>query len=323
MTEKNSKKILIWLCLLFISINSLAFAQDENIGKQLSEAIISIVVIVIIILVLLYLGGLLKFRGGGIIGRNLPLLFYMFLIIIIFILPFVERLGIINIFPDNLDDFFYEDKEKKQVKDEYKGYVISPLPQPVCKVFMHLNISEIAACYMPAFIYFFILPFAAIYAITWAFLKQLKIFEGLGRPLEALIAFIIAFMTLPMGTFLLFVAMWFSFTGVFSIAIFVAMVIAGVFLRGYGFIYSEAYSVGLKIYGQRSQTALRKIEALLEEFDKLSLDKVKEELKDLRDAFKDLDAFTGVFPTKSDIDAIQSKDVAKQKIEEIKRRLKS
>ncbi|MEM0476411.1 MAG: hypothetical protein QW367_02105 [Candidatus Aenigmatarchaeota archaeon] len=227
------KLIGLFLLLFLIFSLSLIFAEEKkeviNV-TEIIEIIIAILPIIFVILILLYLGDFLKF---GKVGIPWPIIIYSAIIIIIFILPILQKFGIIHIFPDNPDEIFS--------REEFKGYKQYKLPEGVCRIFLSLNISESVSCYMPAFIYFFLLPFVAIYAITWASLKQIKIFEGLGRNLEGLFAFIIAFMTLPMGTFILLVAFWFSVMGAFSIAIFVAMFLAGVFFRGLGFVEEKRF----------------------------------------------------------------------------------
>ncbi|MEM0243473.1 MAG: hypothetical protein QXT34_03460 [Candidatus Aenigmatarchaeota archaeon] len=273
------------------------------------EGIIVVVVILSIVLILLYLGGVLKFRGGF---GWLPILLYSVLIITIFLLPILQRFGYVKIFPDNPEELFR--------REEFKGFKIYQLPQPVCKVLSSLNISESISCYMPALLYFFILPFAAIYVITWAFLKQLKIFEGVGRPIEALIAFIITFMTLPMGIFILLVASWFSILGAFSVAIFVAMFLAGAFFRGYGFIKAEKYSIELKILAQKAKEARQKFEELLKKVDALPLEEIKNKLKNLREEYEGLKAVTSTLSI-TEIDTIQDKQQAKEKIREVLRGL--
>ncbi|MEM5881998.1 MAG: hypothetical protein QXS69_00840, partial [Candidatus Aenigmatarchaeota archaeon] len=191
----SNKKISLNIFTLFLLFTVFFIFPVYSQGiESIMEGIIVVVVILSIVLILLYLGGVLKFRGGF---GWLPILLYSVLIITIFLLPILQRFGYVKIFPDNPEELFR--------REEFKRFKIYQLPQPVCKVLSSLNISESISCYMPALLYFFILPFVAIYVITWAFLKQLKIFEGVGRPIEALIAFIITFMTLPMGIFILLV----------------------------------------------------------------------------------------------------------------------
>ncbi|MEM5872775.1 MAG: hypothetical protein QXV63_00905 [Candidatus Aenigmatarchaeota archaeon] len=237
------KLIVLFLSLMFYS--SLVFSEEVTEAAGILEIIIAVLPVILVVLILLYLGGFLKF---GKLGAPRPVIIYSAIIIIIFILPILQKFGVIHIFPDNPDEIFN--------RKEFEGFKQYKLPQGVCRVFLSLNISEGVSCYMPAFIYFFLLPFVAIYAITWAFLKQIKIFEGLGRNLEGLFAFIIAFMTLPMGTFILLVAFWFSVMGAFSVAVFVVMFLAGVFLRGLGFVEEKH----LEYIGKRARDEyLRKV----------------------------------------------------------------
>jgi hypothetical protein len=106
--------------------------------------------------------------------------------------------------------------------------------------------------YVPAIIYLFILPFAAIYALVWAFLITLEIFPQ--RNVNRILALIIAFMTIPMGWFTKIVWVLFSFMGVWSLLLFVATFIVGIFYRGAGVAAKQqqefkkyAYSVRKRI----------------------------------------------------------------------------
>jgi len=235
------KSFAIKIFVLLPLILGIVFSQevDEALNRILS-IIVVVGIILGLVLALAYLGGVLKFGKIGIRGETIVFVLYSILIIFIFVLPFLQKYGIINIkiFPDKIPD------------DQIEPFKLYQLPQPVCLIFKNLAVDENIGCYMPAVIFFFILPFTAIYAITWAFLVQIKIFEGLEKRIEGLIAFIIAFMTIPMGTFLMLIAFWFSTLGAFAIAVFVAMFLAGTFLRGYGYIGSRYYEEQIKIHSK-------------------------------------------------------------------------
>ncbi len=74
-----------------------------------------------------------------------------------------------------------------------------------------------------------IVPFIAIWAITLGFLKALRIFPRSAN-LEIIIAFTMAFATLPTGIFVAFVGFLLAFSGVWSVGIFFIMFIGGSFL---------------------------------------------------------------------------------------------
>ena len=94
--------------------------------------------------------------------------------------------------------------------------------------------------YVPAIIYLFILPFAGIYTIVWAFLETLKIFKQ--KNINRTLALIITFLTIPVGLFVKMVWVLFSFMGAWSVAIFTATFVVGIFFKGYGITYKEYYN---------------------------------------------------------------------------------
>jgi hypothetical protein len=243
------KKLILALFLLGI-----VFSQGI-VSSEIFSSIVGIATLIAVILILLYLGGVIKgFRVGG--GTVLWIV-YSILILVIFVLPFLQRIGYIKIFPDRINSSTLKKWGFPQ-NDAYK------FPREVCQVLTMLTLQEEIACYMPEIIFLVILPFAAIFAISYGFLAQLKIFKGVPNEsgLYRLLAFIMAFSTIPMGIFMILVAFWFSFMGVFSVAIFAAMFIAGVFFRGYGFVSSEyerAIQVSTKIRSELKSLALSKL----------------------------------------------------------------
>lgn len=307
------------LLLLMLVAFPIALSQSFN---EIIQTIIAIAIILAIVIVLMYLGGVLpKKRISGI---PLGIILYSLLIIIVFVIPVLQRVGIIKIFPDTIDEAF---QANPAFAESYqKSFMLQKLPSPVCSVFKYLAVDERIACYMPAFLYFFLLPFAALFAITWAFLRQLNIFENVGKDISALLAFIIAFMTLPMGVFIIMVSIWFSFLGAFSIAVFVVMFLAGLFFRGYGYVgekYHEAtYKTGLQALARRIREARGRLETLKNLANQLSLDEIKKQLKDLLRAYHDLDAVVSELKSDTDIEGISDKKDAIQKIENIINKLK-
>jgi len=172
------------------------------------KGIVSLLVIVIIIIILLILGGVIKKPSGGIPGF---LILFIILIIALFVIPmYIE-------YPSTL-----------VVPKEYQQY---ELPQEAKEVLKMLGLPE-TWLYVPAIIYLFILPFAAIYTLVWAFLQSLGIFTNVPSSVNRVLAFIIAFLTIPIGWFVKLVWVLFSFMGAWSVVIFVVTFVVGVFFRG-------------------------------------------------------------------------------------------
>lgn len=300
------KKVFTFLTILFLikilpQISyPIVFAETDEASTDIVSTAISIIVIISIVVVLLYLGGILKFEKKHRSELNwIPLLIYVILIIVIFILPVIQRLGLINIFPDDPDEIL--------TRKEFEGFKQVRLRKEICYVFKYLNISEVVACYLPALIYFFLLPFAAIFVIVWSFMKQIKVFENVGKPLEGLIAFIITFMTLPMGTFNLLIALWFSVTGVFSVAVFVAMLLVGIFSRGLSFVEKEYYRFAKSIKEDFNKKINEMVKITIEGIERsTSVDEIVDNLLFFMKK-------TGITIDSAKIKEIKSKDVASAK----------
>jgi hypothetical protein len=166
----------------------------------------------------LAVGGVIKRPTGG---APWFLIFFIALIILLFVIPQLIP------YPQYLE-----------VPANFK---VAPLPSFVSQVFTMLGLP-IDWMYVPAIIYLFILPFAAIYTLVWAFLQSLGIFANVPPSVNRVLAFIIAFLTIPMGWFVKLVWLLFSFMGAWSVVIFAATFIVGVFFRGYGKAVEERYS---------------------------------------------------------------------------------
>ncbi|MEM7821697.1 MAG: hypothetical protein QXX38_02705 [Candidatus Aenigmatarchaeota archaeon] len=211
--EKRIFSLLIFLSFLINSV----FAQD------LASQIISIlpqftgvIFILIFILILLAVGGVLPKPKGRVSGG---LILFLILVVLLFIIPqFVE-------FPQYL-----------QIPESFK---YRELPEPAKDALQFIGLPREWG-YVPAIIYLFILPFAAIYTLVWAFLTSINIFEGMGK-VNRVLALIIAFITIPMGWFVKIVWILFSFLGAWSVVIFAATFIIGIFFKGYGIATGEYY----------------------------------------------------------------------------------
>jgi len=207
MELKKSSLLIILYFLLF----SQSFAQGSgsDVGEIISGAV-ALIVILGIILLLLLIGGVIKRPTGRIPGF---LIFFIVLIILLFLVP-----------------MFIPYPQYLEIPQELKQ---APLPSYVAQIFIMLGLPQ-EWMYMPAIIYLFILPFAAIYALVWAFLQSLGIFTNVPSSINRVLAFIVAFLTIPMGWFVKMIWILFSFMGAWSVVIFVATFIVGVFFRGLG-----------------------------------------------------------------------------------------
>jgi MFS family permease len=215
-----------WLGFLVAILYILTLVSAQDIAATITNILPSltgVIFILVFILILLIIGGVIKKPAGGIPWSSI---FFVLLIIALFIIPqFVP-------YPVNLE-----------VPQNFKIY---PLPSYAASVFEMLGLPS-EWMYIPAIIYLFILPFAAIYTLAWAFLQSLGIFENVPASVNRVLAFIIAFLTIPIGWFIKIVWVLFSFMGIWSVVIFGATFIAGIFFRGYGTVRKE-YVLRLKTY---------------------------------------------------------------------------
>jgi hypothetical protein len=208
------KKIALIFSFYFLILSlSLAILDLGNGGTRggitdIISTIIPIVFILVFILILLAVGGVIKLGGRGIPWF---LILFVIVIIVLFILPsFVSYPQYLTI-PEN--------------------FKIAPLPSYASQILMMLGLPQ-EWMYVPAIIYLFILPFAAIYTLVWAFLQSLGIFTNVPSSVNRILAFIIAFLTIPFGWFVKLVWVLFSFMGAWSVVIFVATFVIGVFFKG-------------------------------------------------------------------------------------------
>jgi hypothetical protein len=187
----------------------------STLGTILTDYI-GIIFIIVFIVLLLIIGGVIHFPStGG--GSILALIIFAVLLILAFVFPqFIS-------FPDYL----------KTVPDNYK---IWRLPGPAVQVITMMGLPAEWG-YVPAIIYLFILPFAAIYTLFWAFLTSLRLFQ---QPnVNRILSLIVAFLTIPIGWFTRMVWALFAFMGAWSVAVFAAVFIAGIFFRGAGIVGKE------------------------------------------------------------------------------------
>jgi MFS family permease len=213
------ERFLVTFLISSLLLTNVAFAQIsvENILNILSSLIVEyagVLFILAFVFLLLLIGGVIKMPSPG---ASLPMIAFFILILLAFALPqFVT-------FPDYV----------KTVPESFKLWELPP----AAKTALELIAIPREWGYVPAILYYFILPFAAIYTLVWAFLQLLGIFP-LGN-VNRILALIITFMTIPMGWFVKMVWALFSFMGAWSVAVFAATFVAGIFFRGIGIAAKE------------------------------------------------------------------------------------
>ena len=207
------KKVTALLFFFLISISFTSLAQDVEIfGIKIQEKIISeiytLAFILFFVLLLLWAGGVIKRPSIG--GGNLTSLIALLLtLVFLFFLPKIVK------YPG--------------ITDPPADFKKIPLPGYVGKFLQFLGLPE-SWNYVPALIYLFILPFAGIYTVVWAFLSSLAIFPQ--RNVNRILALVITLLTIPMGSFIRIVWLVFSFAGLWSVVMFGAIFILGIFFRG-------------------------------------------------------------------------------------------
>lgn len=100
-----------------------------------------------------------------------------------------------------------------------------PMPGQVASILSFVGFPD-SMLYMPAFIYYSLIPILAIWLIIYGFLARLQIFNI--RWLNLTLSFLIALSTVPLGLFVSIVAMVFGIMGVYATVVFVALFIVGV-----------------------------------------------------------------------------------------------
>ena len=203
------KKYLLTILIALLLFLQPVFAQANS---NFWSGIYSVVFIIVFILILLAVGGVLHFPSMGTSGHWLSVIIFF---IIVFILPYV--------FTTYLSDYF---PSYYTVPDNFKIY---PLPSYASQALEAIGLPS-DWMYVPAIIYLFILPFAGIYVLVWAFLIELKIFSN--KNVNRLLALIITFMTIPIGWFTKVVILMFAGIGIWSLVIFVAAFVLGILFRG-------------------------------------------------------------------------------------------
>jgi|GEM_PF-1441267 hypothetical protein len=249
------KKLLALFPVILLLITQVAIAQGDvfqNISNILVE-FSGVIFIVAFVIILLLIGGVFpRVSVGGMPWGSIALLIAVALV---FIIPqFVP-------YPTYLE-----------VPENFKVY---PLPSYAVDVFAMLGLPREWTSYVPAIIYMFILPFAGIFALVWAFLASLNIFTNVGPNVNRILALIITFITIPVGWFTRMVWVLFSFMGAWSVAVFAVTFIAGVFYRGAGVIRRERLEYK-KYVGKAAEVHKRVVDEL-KELENAPLETIKTE----------------------------------------------
>jgi hypothetical protein len=234
--------LLSFYILLFAS----SLAQVEINVNDLLSGLVSLAFIIIFIIILLAVGGVIKRPTGG---APWFLIFFIALIILLFVLPQLIQ------YPQYFDE--------TSLPDNFREW---PLPSYASQVFIMLGLPK-GWMYVPAIIYLFILPFTAIYTLVWAFLQSLGIFASVPSTVNRVLAFIIAFLTIPFGWFVKLVWVLFSFMGAWSVVIFAATFIVGIFCKGATTVYRE--KAEFERYAKTTERAYKSLIGKLESIKKL------------------------------------------------------
>jgi hypothetical protein len=288
------KEVLVFLSfflLLTFNVSLAQFYGEKTAMDEIRETLINIardlipVLFILGFIVLLFIvakGGISSLPGG-VGGEKLGLILYAALLVLLFILPLFIP------YPVELD--------------VPKNMKVSPLPPLAADVFRMLGLPD-QWMYVPAIIYLFILPFAAIYTLVWAFLQMLEVFTHVSPNVNRVLAFIIAFLTIPMGWFVKTVWVLFSFMGIFSVVVFVAIFLIGIFFRGYRTVKKE-YAKTLETYGSIRNELQSRLKTLQNKVEELTSEDIDREINRLANRFG------GLYPQIEDLRAkvLEAKDV--------------
>jgi hypothetical protein len=291
--EKIKKVFVFLLFFLLLTINvSLAQFGGETTMDEIRETLINIarnlipvlfILGFIVLLLIVAKGGIPSLPGVGVGGGMLGLILYAALLVLLFILPLFIHYPVTLEVPENMK--------------------VSPLPPLAANVFLMLGLPK-EWMYVPAIIYLFILPFAAIYTLVWVFLQMLEVFTHVSPNVNRVLAFIIAFLTIPMGWFVKTVWVLFSFMGIFSVVVFAAIFLIGVFFRGFR-VATKEYAKTLKTYGSIRNELQSRLKTLQNEVEELTSEDIDREINRLANRFG------GMYPQIEDLRAkvLGAKDV--------------
>jgi len=222
-------------CLVFFTfLLKLSFAQSFQ--EILTPQVASLIVIGIFVIIII---AMIWERKRG---TNFPIGMAVFILIIIllFVLP-----------------IFIKYPEYPIPPPEWK---LISFPPYIKVFFTVLGLPEEWLA-MPAFLYYFLIPFIAIWIIVYAFLKQIKIF-GEETKWYRVLSFLVTLSTIPLGFFIKIVALMFALMGAWSVALFATAFVIGAFLISYRTTSVQYYALQAT---KRREEALRKLYKELEE----------------------------------------------------------
>jgi hypothetical protein len=248
------RKIVLAFLLALLAFQPIALAQVDF-GKVVAD-FFGVILIIAIIIVLLALGEVLHLPKG--IGHWGTI---VILLILVFLVPYILVTYFSQYFPSYAE-----------IPESFKYY---KLGEPASTFFRMLGLPS-EWSYVPAIIYLFILPFAGIYVIVWSFLTMLGIFPQ--KNVNRVLAFLITFLTIPIGFFVKMVWLLFSVMGAWSVAVFAITFIVGIFLRGAGFVSKEYAEY--KKYIQTSKKGMSELIKKLEEAKKGTVGQMREAARD-------------------------------------------
>jgi hypothetical protein len=230
--------ILLNFLLMLTFLSNLAIAQGLTAEEIYAISVILLVIVAIII------------AAGWKMRVRFPASLVIFGLIVLFlvVLPFFVKIPEEAIIP--------------------KTWKLTKLPEFMVRGMTYLGFPRDWG-YVPAFIYLVIIPFAAILAIVWGFLNQLRIFD---KKVVRVLSLLIAFSTIPVGIFSKMVYFYFAISGFIGISAFVAVFVLGTILigtRGVGVQYAAVESI---------RTLNETLLALRREYDKLAEQLRKENL---------------------------------------------
>lgn len=253
------------LALLFFLVFSFHVANAQGSAK-LWSGVYSVIFIVVFILILLIVGGVIHFpRTRGNMGKWITIAIFA---IMIFVLPYFIYNYLSSYFPTYT-----------KVPDSFKK---APLPSYASRALEMLGLPK-EWMYVPAIIYLFIIPFAGIYTIVWAFLKSLNIFEN---RVNRILALLITFLSIPVGWFVRLTWLLFAGMGIWSVAVFAATFIVGIFFRGMG-VVSKQYLTYRKISDIRI-ARLKDLSKALEGLRNADLNTIQQTIPPLLQRYSDV-----------------------------------
>jgi len=294
------------LAILIFFPFTIALAQDNAEEASFLSNLVPILFVIVFILLLLGIAGVISFKRPG-VGR----------------IPWGKIIFLVAIIGVFVVAYFAPYPTWIEVPESFK---VKRLPEGAVTVFAYFGLPD-EWMYVPAIIYLFILPFAGIYTIVWAFLTSLDIFSFYKggqqyNKIYRLLAFIITFLTLPTGLFVKLVWIMFGFMGALSVAIFALTFIVGIFFRGYGVTVAQYTQAELQKIQYLAYAAKQEFETFSRQIDRLPLPDAKSHLKKLWNKYKSLKAVKEVIPDTDTIDNYTKKEDLKNAVNNIIANLK-